>query len=135
MGVVNVIVWIVQIMLALAFVAHGLIMLNPSRSPATSKPPGKKWRGGMTYVLAIQPANRRIIGVLEIAAAVGLILPQLTGILPWLTPLAATGLAILMLAAVAFHANRGEYVNILLDVILLLMSAFVAFMRWFVLPG
>jgi len=75
MGVVNVMVWIVQIMLALAFGAHGLIMLNPSMSTAASQPPGKGQRGGMTYIMAIQPSNRRIIGVLEIAAAAGLILP------------------------------------------------------------
>src|SRR6266487_2151151 len=122
--------WIVQILLALAFLIHGRMMLVPSTSQPTSQAQGR----GMEYILAIQPVLRRFIGVAEIAAAMGLILPQLMGILPWLTPLAATGLVVLMVAAVIFHIPRQEYPNIVLNVILLALSTFVAYMRWLVVP-
>ncbi len=122
--------WIVQILLALAFLIHGRMMLVPSTSQPTSQAQGR----GMEYILAIQPVLRRFIGVAEIAAAIGLILPQLMGILPWLTPLAATGLVVLMVAAVIFHIPRQEYPNIVLNVILLALSTFVAYMRWLVVP-
>lgn len=129
----GIIVWIVQILLALAFLIHGRMMLVPPSSQPTSQPQAQ--RGGMEYILAIQPVLRRFIGVAEIAAAIGLILPQLTGVLPWVTPLAATGLVIIMVAAIIFHIPRQEYQNIVLNVILLVLSAFVAYMRWFVLPN
>jgi hypothetical protein len=90
---VNIALWIIQILLALAFVVHGRVMLSP---PETLQP-------GMAYVRDIAPGTRRVIGVLEILAAVGLILPALTGILPWLTPLAASGLVILMAGAAVYH--------------------------------
>lgn len=127
----EIVLWIIQILLALAFLLHGRMMLVPSTSQSASQAQG----AGMEYILAIQPLLRRFIGVAEIAGAIGLILPQLTGILPWLTPLAATGLVIIMVAAIIFHIPRQEYPNIILNAILLVLSAFVAYMRWFVLPS
>jgi hypothetical protein len=58
----------------------------------------------------------------------------LTGILPWLTPLAALGLIIVMLGAIVFHLRRGEFRNIILNVILLLVSAFVVMWLWLPVP-
>ncbi len=65
---------------------------------------------------------------------VGTILPALTGILPWLTSLAAVGLAITMLLAAGFHAMRREYRSIVFNVILLALTAFVAYGRWALAP-
>jgi uncharacterized membrane protein YphA (DoxX/SURF4 family) len=72
--------------------------------------------------------------VAELLGAAGLILPAATGILPSLTPLAAAGLALVMLGAIIFHVSRREYPNLILNTILLAMSVFVAYGRWFVLP-
>lgn len=57
----------------------------------------------MDYVEAIPSGLRRFTAVAESLGGVGLILPQLTGILPWLTPLAAVGLILVMVGAIIFH--------------------------------
>ena len=51
----------------------------------------------------------------------------MTGILPWLIPLAAVGLAILMVGAVVTHLRRGEYPNTLAPMVLLGLTAFAAY--------
>lgn len=88
----------------------------------------------MGYVLAISPALRRFIGVVEILAPIGLILPGLTNILAWLTPLAAAGLVILMASAAIFHIPRKEYRNIATNLIQLALAAFVAVGRFVIVP-
>ncbi len=70
----------------------------------------------------------------EVLAAIGLILPWLTHILSWLTPLAAVGLVIVMIGAIIFHIRRQEYPNIIFNLILLVMAAFVAYGRFVLVP-
>jgi len=70
------------------------------------------------------------IGVAEVLGAVGLILPGLTGIFPWLTPLAAAGLMLPSVGAAALHASRGEMLQVIVTGILFVVTPFVAFMRW-----
>jgi len=67
-----------------------------------------KGKGRMDWVKDLSIGNIRLIGLLEVLAAVGLILPQWTGILPWLTPLAAAGLVLIMMGAMLVHMRRGE---------------------------
>jgi DoxX-like family len=74
------------------------------------------------------------IGICEILGAIGVILPAVTGILPWLTPLAALGLAVIMLLASGFHAMRRGYPNIGVNLVLLALAAFVAYGRWMIAP-
>lgn len=76
----------------------------------------------------------RVIGVVEILGALGLILPVLTGVLPWLTPVAAVGLALLMFMAATYHSQRREWADAALNLILLVFLAFVAYSRWDLLP-
>jgi uncharacterized membrane protein YphA (DoxX/SURF4 family) len=120
----NTALWIVQILLALMFMFHGGLMLFP---PATLP-------AGMAYIMAIPTGFRRFIGVAEILASIGLVLPALTGILPWLTPLAAVGLMIVLVGAVITHIRRKEYPNIVLNLVLLAMATFVAYGRLVVVP-
>ena len=115
---------VAEIALAIGFLLHGVAML--------SLPEGVRDR--MAYMWDIPPRFRTFIGVAEILAAAGLTLPVLTGILPWLTPLAAIGLIIVMLGAVVFHVRRGEFRNIILNLILLLVSAFVGLELWLAVP-
>jgi putative oxidoreductase len=116
--------WVADIALAIGFLIHGIAMLTLPESV----------RDRMAYIWDIPPRFRTFIGVAEVLAAAGLTLPALTGILPWLTPLAAVGLIIVMLGAVVFHIRRGEFRNIILNLILLLVSAFVVLELWLAVP-
>jgi uncharacterized membrane protein YphA (DoxX/SURF4 family) len=118
----NIVLWILQVVLAVAYVAHGILFLNP---PAE-----------MVQAMneSIPPALRLFIGAAEVLAAIGLILPGLTRIQPWLTPLAAAGLMIVMFSATVLHAVRAETSSALTTTVLLLLVTFVAYMRWKVKP-
>ena len=128
----NIVLWILQGVLAVLFLLHGwLYVVWPAamveqmrqRSPNPNR-----------EVSGISPGFRRFIGVAEWLAAVGLIVPGLTGILPWLTPLAAFGLMIVMGSAVVYHLRRGETQMVLPTGILFVLVTFVAYMRWLVFP-
>jgi uncharacterized membrane protein YphA (DoxX/SURF4 family) len=120
----NTALWIAQILLALDFGIHGWEMVSLTMTPLM----------GFTYIKDISPRSRRFIGTAEILAAFGLILPGLTHILPWLTPLAAVGLIIVMIGAIPFHIRRKEYTNIVLNLVLLALAVFVAYGRFVVIP-
>ena len=74
----------------------------------------------------------RMIGLLEIAGGIGLIVPAVTGIVPWLTGMAAAGLLIVMAAAAVFHLRRRE--PIAPDVVLGAIALFVGVGRLVVQP-
>jgi hypothetical protein len=76
----------------------------------------------------------RFIAIGELLGAAGVILPAVTGVLTWLTPLAASSLGVVMLLAVGFHASRREYPNIAFNLILFLLAAGVAYGRLAVVP-
>jgi putative oxidoreductase len=118
----NIILWVLQVLLAVAFFAHGWLFLFP---PAD-----------MLALMnaSIAPAFRIFIGVAEVLAAVGLTLPGITRVLPWLVPCAAAGLMIVMIAATIFHVMRGEVGSAITTAVLLLVVTFVAYMRWKLMP-
>ena len=118
-------VWIVQVFLAFVFLVTGAIKLVMPREKAMERAP---------YCEDYTQRQLHLIGIAEILGAIGLILPGLTGILPWLTPLAAVGLALTMIGAIFTHYRREEYNLIIGNVILLLLSLFVAYGRFFVEP-
>jgi len=113
--------------LALAFLAFG--GSHVFRFDLLAAGPRSGW------VRAVGKANLRTIGVLEILGAIGLVVPAATEILPWLTPIAAVMLALLMVFAIAFHSRRpGEAQNIVLNVVLGVLSLAVAWGRFAVEP-
>ena len=118
----NISVWVLQFLLAAAFLAHGWMFLSP---PATMVE---------QMNAAINPSLRIFIGVAEVLAAIGLTLPAVTGIMPWLVPGAAAGLAMVMISATVFHVARGEISSAVVTAILLGLTSFVAYTRWKVLP-
>jgi len=77
---------------------------------------------------------RLFIGVAELLAAAGLILPGVTRILPWLTALAAAGLMIVMGSATVLHVYRGESGSAISAAVLLVLVTIVAYTRWKVQP-
>ena len=115
--------WIVQVLLALVFLASGSMKLFAFDQFAASAP-----------ALADQRALVTFIGIAELAGAIGLILPALTKILPVLTTWAAVGLATIMVLATGFHLSRGEVSHAVVTVILLALAAFVIFARGFKAP-
>ncbi|HWH25462.1 MAG TPA: DoxX family protein [Pseudolysinimonas sp.] len=92
--------WIVNILLALAFIYSGITKVVRSRTELQAK--------GMGYVEDLSDGAVTAIGVVEALGAVGLIVPLATGIVPILTPLAAVGLAATMLGASIVHIRRKE---------------------------
>lgn len=72
----------------------------------------------------------RTIGFLEIVGAFGLVLPFVTEILPWLTPLAGGCLALVMLAAMIFHASRDEMKALPINLVLGGLAAAAAWMAY-----
>ena len=121
----NVAIWIVQILLALAFGAAGFMKITQPR---------EKLQTNMKWVEDFAPNTIKGIGTLEALAAIGLILPFLTGILPILTPLAAVGLILVMVGAIYTHFRRGEASVTVVNLVLLLLAAFVAYGRFVLVP-
>ncbi|MFD8558494.1 DoxX family protein [Streptosporangium canum] len=117
----NVALWVVQGLLAAAFLLGGLLKATQPR---------EKLAGNMPWVQDFSDSQVKAIGAVEALAAVGLILPAVTGVLPVLTPLAAAGLVITMIVAAIVHARRGEYPGIAVNVVLLVLAAFVAWGRF-----
>jgi uncharacterized membrane protein YphA (DoxX/SURF4 family) len=116
----HVTLWIVQVLLAAFFLMAGINHgLRPIAEAAQSSP----WITGVPVWLA------RFIGFAEVAGAVGVVLPAATRIKPGLTPLAAAGLAVIMLLAVPFHIMRGEASVIAFNIVPALLAAFVAWGR------
>ncbi len=118
----NVVLWIVAGLLAVAFLAAGLMKL--------AQPKKKLAESGMGWTEDFSDGAVKGIGALEVLGAVGLILPAALGIVPVLVPIAATGLALLMLGAAVTHARRKESPNIVVNIVLLALAAFVAWGRF-----
>lgn len=114
--------WGAQILLALAFGAAGVMKLT---QPIEAL-------GAMMHWVTVSPDWLvRFIGFVEIAGALGMILPALTRILPFLTPLAALGFAVIQVLAIGTHASLGETGQTLpINLVLLALSVFVAWFRW-----
>lgn len=118
----NIVLWVLQALLAAAFFAHGLLFLTP---PADM----------VDQMNASLPRWFQLfLGVAEVGAAVGLILPGVTRILPQLVVWAAGGIMIVMVSATGWHYVRAEYTSAAITLILLAMATFVAYMRWRVRP-
>lgn len=121
----NIILWIAQAFLALVFLSAGAAKLTMPYAKQTER---------MGYVKDFSPATIRAIGALEVLGALGVVLPALTGILPWLTPTAAVGLGLVMLGAIATHLRRRENSLIVVNLVLLALAASVAYGRFVAVP-
>ena len=118
----NIVLWVLQVLLAVAFFAHGWLFLSP--------PPEIVEQMNASLPRWFQ----LFLGVAEVLAAVGLTIPGLTRIMPWLVTWAAGGVAIVTASATAFHLVRGEVSSAAITLLLLAMASFVAYMRHRVLP-
>jgi uncharacterized membrane protein YphA (DoxX/SURF4 family) len=117
----NVAIWVLQILLALAFLAAGVTKITQPR---------QKLATNMGWVEDFSDPAVRSIGTLEILGALGLLVPALTGVATVLVPIAAVGLALLMIGAAATHRRRGELPMIGINTVLLLLAVVVAWARF-----
>ncbi|MBI4922905.1 MAG: DoxX family protein [Devosia nanyangense] len=122
LGTLNFWLWAAQVLLALLF---GFAGIMKTFRPIPDLAKMLVWPGDLPVWVT------RFIGIAEGAGALGLILPLASGILAWLTPLAAIGLAIIQALAIGFHAQRGETAKSLpINLVLLALAVFVAWGRW-----
>ena len=121
----TVVLWIVQGLLALAYVMAGGMKVSQ---------PIDRLSKTMTFARDVPPALTRFIGVAEVLGALGIILPLATGILPWLTVAAAVGLVLVQVCAIAFHLARGETQRLPTNAVLLVLALFVVVGRVALVP-
>ncbi|MFD9210203.1 DoxX family protein [Streptomyces sioyaensis] len=115
----NMVLWGLAGVLAVAFLAAGAMKLSQPKEKLVAS--GMGWAGDMSA------GTVKLIGAMEVLAAVGLTVPALSGVAPVLVPLAALGLVLVMVGGVVVHARRGETQMIVVDVALL---AFAAVVMW-----
>ncbi|HET7274523.1 MAG TPA: DoxX family protein [Longimicrobiaceae bacterium] len=118
----NILLWILQVVLAGVFAAHGWLLVSPPPEllPIINEEMGVVFR----YTL----------GIAEIMGAIGILLPAATRIMPWLTEVSAACFAFVMVSATIWHIVRAEWSSAVITFALLIISAFVAYGRWRVRP-
>jgi DoxX-like protein len=114
--------WVLQGLLAAVFLAAGLTKLTQPRA--------KMAAGPMHWAAGVSDAQFRTIGLLEVAGAVGVILPAALGIAPALSALAAVGLVLTMIGAVATHVRLGETSRLAVPLLVLALALVVAVERF-----
>jgi uncharacterized membrane protein YphA (DoxX/SURF4 family) len=117
----TIVLWIVQGLLALAFLMAGVLKTTQPIDALSKR---------MGWVSVAPQWFVRFVGAAEVLGAIGLILPLATGILPWLTVAAAIGLAIVMVSAFVFHLTRREAAQVPTNLILLALALVIVVGRW-----
>lgn len=118
----HVFLWVVAIVLAAAFGAAGAMKLL--------QPKEKLIASGLGWAELFQPGVIKLIGAVELLAAIGLVLPGLTGVAPVLVPLAAVGLVLVMIGAIVTHVRRSELPMVAINLVLLVLALIVAWGRF-----
>jgi uncharacterized membrane protein YphA (DoxX/SURF4 family) len=122
----NVALWIVQVLLAIACLGAGLTKLTSSPEEMIAR--------GMAYVADTPLWMSRLAGIAEVVGAAGLVLPSATRILPRLAGYAAAGLLAVMVLALLLHITRGDLAAVVPPLVFGGCSAFVAYGRLVVAP-
>jgi hypothetical protein len=116
----TIVLWILQVLLSIFFLLVGVTHFIV--------PPGLP--GPLSWMYELPAGLHYFSGTAEMLAALGLILPGLTKIQTRLTPLAGAGLVLVMVGGIVWHVQRGEGVNIFVNLILAVLAGFVAYGRW-----
>ncbi len=119
----NIALWIIAGLLAVVFLASGALklILPKEKIAATSA-------GG--WAEDFSAGSIKAIGILEVLAAVGLILPAALDITPVLVPLAAVGLVLVMVGAMITHRRRHETTAMVANLAYLALAGFLAWGRF-----
>ena len=121
----NVVLWILQVVLALVFLGAGLVKLVKPREALL---------GRMPVLDAYHPVTVKLVGLAEVLGAVGVVLPMALGVAPGLVPWAALGLGSVVIGAAVAHAERADYKPLAVHAVLLVMAAAVMYGRSADLP-
>lgn len=120
----NIFLWVLQVLFGVFFLFNGIEHFTlPPDLPAQ-----------MAWMYDLPSGLHLFSGTAEILGGLGLILPGLTRIQTRLTPLAALGLAIVMVGAAAWHITRGEFPNVIMNIVVAALMGFVAYGRWKLRP-
>jgi uncharacterized membrane protein YphA (DoxX/SURF4 family) len=125
---VNTLAWVLQIVLAVIFLLHGLLFTVAYGAAA------KRMEARGRAPSTLPPALRQFIGLAELAAAFGLTVPPAVHLFPWLAPLAAAGLVLVMVGAAIFHVRKSEFPAAAFTVFLGGLAAVTVFLRLAVVP-
>jgi uncharacterized membrane protein YphA (DoxX/SURF4 family) len=116
--------WVAQIVTGVFFFLVGINhFILPDGLPAM-----------MSWMYDLSTTMHVVSGTAEILGGLGLILPAVTRIQPQLVPLAAAGLAVVMLGAIVYHVGRGEYSTMATNVVWLALTVFIAYGRSRLVP-
>jgi uncharacterized membrane protein YphA (DoxX/SURF4 family) len=118
---VTVVVWVLQVLLAAAFIGAGVMKVSQPRQRLATN---------MGWVEDYSDTSVKTVGALEVLAGAGLILPAVTGIATILVPLSAVGLAVLMVLAAVHHQRKGERREIVTNAVLFVLAVVVAWARF-----
>ncbi|MGW0436238.1 DoxX family protein [Micromonospora sp. NPDC003197] len=118
----EIVLWIIAGLLAVAFLFAG--------ANKVLQPKEKLLASGMHWVEGTNPGLVKLLGGLEVLAAIGLILPAILDIAPVLVPLAALGLVVVMIGAIVVHARRKEVQSVVMNIVLLVLAAVVVWGRF-----
>ena len=116
----NITLWIAQILLALFFLSGTIMKFMPIPKISAVMP----WMG------QLPPVEVRLLGIVDLLGALGLILPAALKIKPILTPWAAIGIIALMICAINFHISRGEASIIGANIFAIVIAVFIAWGRF-----
>jgi len=117
----NITLWIFQAILAIMFCFSGIMILTQPKEKLAPK---------MPFLNDYSAPMVKLVAFAHIFGAIGLILPLLLNIIPILTPVAASGLVLVMLLAAAYNKNRGDFKSVIVDLIILLLFLFIAVSRF-----
>ena len=117
----NTLVWIIQWITAILFAIAGSIKITQ---------PKDKLKKSLPWTSHFPLSTVKVIGTSELLGAIGLIIPQITGILPVLSPIAAIGLSLLMVFAASHHLPRNEYKEAIFNAVLFILTGMVALYRF-----
>ncbi len=118
------VLWALQWLFGLYFISIGILhLVVPDGLPEP-----------LAWMYDLGDTVHVMAGVAEILGGLGLILPALTRTLPVLTPIAAVGLGVVMIGAAVWHAPRGEFQSMAVNLINMAVLAYVAYGRWRLAP-
>ncbi|MCU1447195.1 DoxX family protein [Cryobacterium sp.] len=118
----NIAIWIITGLLALAFIGAGLMKV--------AQPRAKLAANGMAWTNDYSDAGVKLVGLAELLGGIGLVLPALTGIAPVLVPIAAAALTVIMIGAVVWHLRANDAKGALPSAVLGILSLVVAVTRF-----
>jgi uncharacterized membrane protein len=122
----NIALWIVQGLLGAMFTFAGLTKVFQ---------PKEKLKDRMPWVNDFSANTVKFIGLSELLGGIALIVPWAAHIVPVLTPIAAIGLAIVMLLAGIYHVSKDEFKGVVICTVFLLLTVFVAYGRLVLVPA